>query len=256
MLAQSLQEHRSSSWSLGSMGVYGACSDREEYGRCTVARYFAFGALERAFAAQPRASLLARLWVACPELHGAPRKLEHDLRAVGVDGTTSTPSEATAAYVANVEELASNEEDSAVLLGHFYAHYVANLVEAPVEGRRAQLAMGLAPGTPEICRLPENVEEDRPGYLRTVLKMFDAVSKGLDVDERRRAAEGAADAFSFVAAMHSERRLGLATGTALGVARVASGYVAEKLRGTGEAESDSQMQLLLPNDRIVITPHA
>ena len=43
--------------------------------------------------------------------------------------------------------------------------------------------------------------------------------------------------------------LSTSQGTALGVARVASGCVVERLRGSGEAEKDSQMQLLLPSDK-------
>lgn len=253
LLARRLKEHRSGSWALGSLGVYGACSNREEYARFAVARYFAFGALERAFAAQPLTSPLARVWWACPELHGAPRKLEYDLRAVGVDGTSSTPSPAAAAYVAKVDEAAT---DSLALLGHFYGHYLADLLEAPAQGRHTQLAMGLVPGTPEICRLPESVEEDRPAYLQTVSAALDNACDQLSEDQRLRAAEGVSEALTFLTDLHSERSRSLATGTALGVARVASGYLSEKLRGAAEAQSDSPMQLLLPNARRVITTHA
>jgi hypothetical protein len=254
LLAERLEVHRSRSWTFGPLGIYGACSNREEYARLAVARYFAFGALERAFSMQPRASPLARVWLACPELHGAPRKLEYDLRAVGVDGTSSTPSLATATYVASLDETA---EDGAALLGHFYGHYLANLVGAPAHGRRAQLALSLAPGTPEICRLPESVEEDRAGYLLTVSTMLDAASNNFSTDEQSRAVEGAGEALDFLEGMHGEDNPSLAARLVC-AARVASGYVAEKVRGASVAEgsSDGPMQLLLPHTRRVVTPHA
>lgn len=233
------------------MGFYRSCANREEYTHFMLAHYFLHGALERALATQPEGSPAAKVWHLCPELRGAPRKLERDLRAAGVDGTSATPSPAAAASVASIEEAAS---DGASLLGHLYAHYLH--LGNPVVGlapraRAARLAVGLPEGRPEFYHLPVEADEDRRRYVEKFVRAVDIQGMRMGVAGWQRAAEGVEEAVAVTAALYAERPR-LAVGAAIGAARVVRGFVAEKLVGAAAAAPNGQ-DILLPTARRVVT---
>jgi len=240
------------------LGFYRACSNREEFTRFMLAHYFLHGALERALAAQPASSAAHRVWSsACGPLRGAPRKLERDLRALGVDGTSQRPSAASAAYVAGVDYAA---RDGAMLLGHLYGSfgYVNGLLAegtsgAERRGRAARLAAGLPEGRPEFYRMPPEIEEDRQGFVDSVKAAIDAEGAIMNCDERARAVEGAQAAIDLSAAVYAERPA-LLSGAVYGAAGVARGLLLEKVLGGASALEAELPEALLPTARRVLSP--
>lgn len=213
------------------LGFYRSCASRQEYVSYMLAHYFLYTALERTLAQQPADSPAARVWGACPGLHGFARKLGRDLREAGVDASVATPSPAAAACVAAVEDAAAN---GAELLGHFYGRY---LHLADLEGRgpgrsaAARLAIGLPERRPEFYELPPEIEDDREAYADDVRAAVDLEGAHMGPEDWEKAAKGARAAVELSASICDELpRLRFAK-AALGIVGVMRGYVAEKLCG-------------------------
>lgn len=224
------------------LGHYRACATHEEYAHFMLATYFYYSALERAFAAQPATSAVARVWQKYPVLRGVPRNLGRDLRAVGIDSTSATPSPASAACVAGVDSAGSDE-----LLGHFYARYVylPAVLDSGFSPRRAvQLALSLPDDRPEFFGFPSEEYESAVSQVRDEI---DQEGLRLSPEEQKKALEGAINAVTMGAEAHSERpRLQL--GAAFGLARAAGGWLYQRARGGGRAQlaAETVQAQLLP----------
>lgn len=237
-----------------AMGFWRSCKSREDYTRFMLAHYFLYGALERAFAAQPADSPVARLWRACPELRGAQRKLQRDLRAVGVDGTSAAPSAAAAAYVAAVEEASA---DGAVLVGHFYCRYFPDLLCGDSLGQAARLANGLPRGRPEFYTFPAEVEDNRVAYVEHMYGLLNVEGERMGPEARARAVEGARDALALNAAVYAEASKRPLIGAVRGVTKFASGYISHLLfrdRPGASEECGGAVGVLLPTARRDVSP--
>eukprot|EP00927_Polykrikos_kofoidii_P079409 TRINITY_DN76195_c0_g1_i1.p1 TRINITY_DN76195_c0_g1~~TRINITY_DN76195_c0_g1_i1.p1 ORF type:complete len:320 (+),score=54.07 TRINITY_DN76195_c0_g1_i1:58-1017(+) len=236
-----------------SVGFWSSCQSREEYTRFMLSHYFFYGALERAFDAQPPESHMARLWRACPELRGAPRKLERDLRFVGVDGTSAAPSPAAANYVAAVEEASA---DGAELVGHFYCRYFADLFGGSTLGQVARLSIGLPRGRPEFYEFPAEVEENRAAYVEHLYRLLTVEGARMGPEARARAVEAAQNALALNAAIYAETTKRPLLGAVRGATNFACGQAAELLSGRYAASEESSAVdgLLLPTARRSVSP--
>eukprot|EP00929_Paragymnodinium_shiwhaense_P046207 TRINITY_DN23525_c0_g1_i1.p1 TRINITY_DN23525_c0_g1~~TRINITY_DN23525_c0_g1_i1.p1 ORF type:complete len:314 (+),score=37.81 TRINITY_DN23525_c0_g1_i1:72-1013(+) len=235
------------------LGFWRSCANEEEYSRFMLAHYFFYSALERAFGAQPADSAMARLWREFPELRGAPRRLERDLRAAGVDATSATPSPASAAYVASLEEAA---KDSALLIGHFYCRYLPDLLGGESLRESMRHAVGLPKGRPEFYTLPEKVESNRIDFVEQLYEALRQAGVELGPEGRARAVQGVHDALALSAAVYAEGSRPRTTAV-LGKLKAASGYVPElfRLRTAPEVPEDTP-PFLLPPDRRPMQPLA
>lgn len=214
---------------------------REEFTHFMLANYFAYSALERAFALQHDDSPMARLWQEAQDLHGAPRRILRDLRAVGVDAALAKPSRTAAAYVALVEQAPSAE-----LLGHFYCRYVMELLDTHQrQSSSLRFVVGLPSSRPEFNQFPTNVESDQRGYAERLSKIVDDEGDLMGGWCCVRAERGVRAAWEFSMALHAERPMPL-TRAFFGSARMAQGILAAKVFGSAKPLAG---RMLLPTQK-------
>lgn len=209
------------------VGFVRSCANRLEYTHFMEAHYHLYSALEESCAAQcSETSAMGRVWKACPELHGAPQKLEADLGEVGVDARGTSPSAATAAYCRDIRRAAEHGDGGLLLISHFYTRYLADLFGGSMLGTPTRVALKLSEGSPRFYSFPAAVQEKRAAYIEHVYASINAEGSRLDDDQHERLVEEARSSFSHNAAIYSERPR-FYFGALLGTSNIVRGLIAE-----------------------------
>ena len=132
------------------------------YGHFATALYHVYKAMEDNFDAQPQETGISRVWQGAPELCRA-EALGKDLAYLGLDPTLSALFPATQEYVDSIHNAA--KEDSALLLGHFYCRYFADLFGVSMLGYPTKVAVGLPEEYPAFYNFHEAVSAHRQEYI-------------------------------------------------------------------------------------------
>eukprot|EP00239_Pterosperma_sp_CCMP1384_P011294 CAMPEP_0197863398 /NCGR_PEP_ID=MMETSP1438-20131217/40820_1 /TAXON_ID=1461541 /ORGANISM="Pterosperma sp., Strain CCMP1384" /LENGTH=265 /DNA_ID=CAMNT_0043481275 /DNA_START=259 /DNA_END=1056 /DNA_ORIENTATION=- len=183
----------------------------------------------------PPSSPMAQIWAQFPELRRAPA-LKADLADLGVDVAALEPSSATSAYIKHINECANEDPD--LLIGHFYCRYFADLFGGSMLGFPTRIALNL-PDEPQFYRFPAKVEDNRQLYVEEVYQAINQQGVEFDEAKRQRIVQVAIEAFKHNAEVLTEAPH-MRPGAALGVARVVTGFVWDKLTNTRGTPSTSK----------------
>ena len=197
----------------------------EAYGHFATALYHVYKAMEDNLDAQPQETGISRVWQGAPELRRA-EALGKDLAYLGLDPTLSALSPATQEYVDSIHNAA--KEDSALLLGHFYCRYFADLFGGSMLGYPTKVAVGLPEEYPAFYNFPEAVSAHRQEYIEGLYEALNEEGEKLCQDTQAAVVGETKKAFALNANLYTEvhpKLPGFYTGAVQGVARVAAGSV-------------------------------
>ncbi|KAK3276821.1 hypothetical protein CYMTET_15133 [Cymbomonas tetramitiformis] len=178
------------------LGFLRTVSTRQEFANITASMYFFYKAMEvefDAFVASEASkssqgnmktvanggASVSRVWREFPELRRAPR-LQQDYEGLGLDIDSAVASPATLRYVQRIHEVAKQEP--ALLLGHFYCRYFADLFGGSMLGYPTKIALALN-GIPAFYQFDPSVETNRQQYIERVYALLneegDTLNEGL-----------------------------------------------------------------------------
>jgi len=185
------------------LGFLRSCASHAEYAHFMQSHYHFYIALEETLSLQcSQTSAIGRIWNACPELHGAPKRLETDLCHVGIDAKETVPSSATAAYANAIKHAAARDRGD-LLISHFYTRYLADLFGGSMLASPTSAALGLQP--PQFYKFPEAVETQRASYIEHVYASINKEGEKMDDIAHEGLVEEARCAFTHNAAVYMEQ---------------------------------------------------
>lgn len=227
------------------LGFLRTVSTRQEFAKITASMYFFYKAMETEFDALVASEAstcsqgnsksfvlggasVSRVWRTFPELRRAPR-LQQDYEGLGLDIDSAIASPATLRYVHRIHEVAKQEP--ALLLGHFYCRYFADLFGGSMLGYPTKIALGLN-GIPAFYQYHPAVETNRQEYIERVYLLLNEEGDMLDQGLRNAVVAEAITAFRHNQDIFLEQP-DLHFKASLGAARIVGGFVVDKTIGCG-----------------------